>query len=163
MVSTRLFKRELEKYQDTLGSLINYNKSHILTWNCNPRDLADISRILGITRKSQWDVFKYLGAPIFRATLKSSSWLPLVEKIKSKISTWGASLLNPIRKVILIKAVLSSTPIYQCSILLAPNGLLARLEILLKKFIWKGEKHNENNLCLVKWEKVSKPWSHAGL
>ena len=48
VVSARLFKRELEKYQDASGSLINYNKSQILTWNCNPRDLADISRTLGI-------------------------------------------------------------------------------------------------------------------
>ena len=80
VASARLFKRELEKYQDASGSLINYNKSQILSWNCNPRDLADISRIIGIKGSSQWVDFKYLGVPIFKAAPKVSSWIPLMEK-----------------------------------------------------------------------------------
>ena len=65
--------------------------------------------------------------------------------------------MNPAMKVVLIKAVLSSIPIYQCSILLAPKGVLGSIESLLKNFLWKGGKQNEKKLSLVSWEKVAKP------
>ena len=32
-ISARLFKRELDMYQESLGRLLNYNKSHIYSWN----------------------------------------------------------------------------------------------------------------------------------
>ena len=79
------------------------------------------------------------------------------------INTWGATWLNITGKVVLIKAVLSSIPIYQCSILLAPKGVLASIESLLKKFLWKGGKQNEKNLPLVSWDKVAKPLMQGGL
>ena len=97
--------------------------------------MADFSRILGINGKTQWDDFKYVGVPIFKSALKSSSWLPIIDKIKNRISTWGEAWLNPVGKVILIKAILSNIPIYQCSILLAPKGILASIESLLKNFL----------------------------
>ena len=72
-ILARLFKWELDMYQEASGSLLNYNKSHIFSWNFSPRDLADISKILGIKWTSQWSDFKYLGVPIFKTTPKASS------------------------------------------------------------------------------------------
>ena len=157
------FKRDLDMYQEASSSLLNYNKSYIYSWNCSPRDLIDISNILGIKGTPQWSDFKYLGVPILKTTPKASSWLPLIDKIKNRVNTWGATWLNPTGKVILIKLVLSSISIYQSSILLAPKGILNRIESLLKNFLWKGRKHNENKLHLVNWETASKLWRNGGL
>jgi hypothetical protein len=129
--SANKFKVELDKYQAISGSIINYRKSQIYGWNCTPREMTDITRILGIMGKTQWDSFKYLGVPIFKASTKSSCWAPLVDKIKARISAWGSSWLNPAGKLVLIKSVLSSIPIYQCSILLAPKGIISKIEALL--------------------------------
>ena len=71
--------------------------------------------------------------------------------------------MSPASKVILIKSVLSSILIYQSSILLAPKSILHSIESLLKKFLWKGGKQNENKLHLVNWETASKPWRNGGL
>ena len=161
--STILFKSELELYQDASGCQINYRKIQILGWNCNPREMADVSRILGIEGKTQWDAFKYLGVPIFKTTMKSSNRLPIVDKVKSRINTWGSTWLNHAGKVVLIKVVLSSIPIYYCSILLAPKGIITLIEALLRKFLWKGGKQNEKKLPLVSWEKVSKRLMQGGL
>ena len=125
--------------------------------------MADINRILGIEVKTQWDAFKYLGVPIFKATLKTSNWFPIVQKIKNRINTWGSDWLNPAGKVVLIKAVLSRIPIYQCSILLAPKEIIASIEALLRKFLSKGGKQVEKKLPLVSWNKVSKPMMQGGL
>ena len=87
VISARIFKRELDLYKEASGSLINYRKIQILSWNCNPREMTDISRILGIEGKTQWDAFKYLRVPIFKTAPKSYSWLLIIDKIKNRIST----------------------------------------------------------------------------
>jgi hypothetical protein len=47
----RKFKQELELYKEASGSKINYRKSQIFGWNCSPREMVEISRILEIEGK----------------------------------------------------------------------------------------------------------------
>ena len=63
----------------------------------------------------------------------------------------------------LIKVVLSSIPIYQCSILLALKGSIALIENILRNFLWNGGKQSRKKLPLVSWEKISKPLLEGGL
>jgi hypothetical protein len=35
--------------------------------------------------------------------------------------------------------------------------------VLLRRFLWEGGRHNEINLHLVSWEKISKPLMEGGL
>jgi len=161
--AAKKFKEVLDNYQYVSGSLINYSKSQVYSWNCTPLDLQVLSRILKIEGKHQWNDFKYLGVPIFRSIPKVSSWDPLIEKLKAKIKAWGASWLNLAGKSVLIKSVLASMPVFQCSMLLAPITVLKKIEALLRRFLWKGGNQNENKLPLVKWEKVTVPYLEGGL
>ena len=63
----------------------------------------------------------------------------------------------------LLKSVLSSIPIYQTSILLAPSSVISKIESIFKKFLWEGGKGNLKKLHLVSWEKIQKPYSEGGL
>ena len=161
--SARKFKEVLDNYQEISGSQINYSKSQIYSWNCSPIEVQSLSRILMIDGKHNWTEFKYLGVPIFKVKPKVSSWDPLIEKLNSKIKAWGASWLNLAGKTVLIKSVLASMPVFQCSLLLAPLTVLRKIEALLRRFLWKGGKQNENKLPLVKWEKVTAPFLEGGL
>ena len=67
-----------------------------------------ITRILNMSGAVNWDSFKYLGVPIVKTNSKSSDWIPIVEKIKRKITGWGSVWLNLAGKVVLVKAVLNS-------------------------------------------------------
>lgn len=53
--------------------------------------MLEISRILEIKGITQWDTLKYLEVPIFKASPKASQWLPLIDKMKDKINSWGTS------------------------------------------------------------------------
>jgi len=113
------FKIKLKKYQAISGSTINYRKSQIYDWNYTPREMFDITIILGIMGKTQWESIKYLGVLIFKASTKSSCWAPLIEKVKDRISFWGSSCLNPVGKLVLIKSVsqaCQSTNAQSCSL-----------------------------------------------
>jgi hypothetical protein len=47
------FKNELDNYQAISGSMINHRKIQIYGWICTPREMIDITRILGIAGKTQ--------------------------------------------------------------------------------------------------------------
>eukprot|EP00253_Pinus_taeda_P035966 PITA_35966 len=163
IISAKSFKKELDIYREVSGSKINFLKSTIYRWNCSVKELSDIARILGMEGSCAWDSFKYLGIPIFITTPKVAHWMPLLDKIKTRIQAWGASWLNNAGKIILMKVVLSSLPLYQHSILLAPKTFINKMEVLLRRFLWEGGKNNERRLHLVKWDTIKKPFIEGGL
>ena len=89
--------------------------------------------------------------------------MPLLDKLKIRIQAWGASWLNNAGKVILLKNVLTSMPLYQHSILLAPKTFLSKMDSLLRRFLWEGGKNNEKRLHLVNWDTNKKPKLEGGL
>eukprot|EP00253_Pinus_taeda_P007428 PITA_07428 len=159
----RSFKKELDIYKEVSGSKINYLKSTIYSWNCSVKDLADIARLLEMKGIQTWEFFKYLGIPIFKSIPKVAHWMPMLDKIKLRIQAWGATWLNNAGKVILMKSVLTSMPLYHHSILLAPKTFLSKLDSLLRRFLWEGGKNNEKRLHLVIWDTVKKPTLEGGL
>ena len=161
--TTRNFKTELEYFRNNSGSEINFHKSKVYGWNCSPREMLELSRILEMEGITIWDTFTYLGIPIFKAASRVVHWLPLLDKLKNKIHAWGATWLNKAGKVILMNSVLTSLPIYQCSVLLAPKTITNRINELLCRFLWEGGRNCEKKIHLVSWDKVTRPKMEGGL
>ena len=161
--SAEYFKHELEIYKAVSRSKINFHKSKIYSWNCSARELRGITRILEMEGTADWETFPYLGIPICKNKLKSANWDNIIDKIQSKIQSWGANWLNTAGKTILLKVVLNSMPIYQSSIMLAPALVIHKMEGMLRKFLWEGGKGNEKKIHLISWKKIQKPRDEGGL
>ena len=86
------------------------------------------------------------------------NWNPIIDKLKAKIQKWGVGWLTLAGKLVLLKSVLSSIPIYQSSILLAPTTVIGKIESVFKKFLWEGGKGNLKKLHLVSWDKIQRPY-----
>lgn len=110
------FKEVVDAYCEDSSSL-NKGKCHIFCWNATIRTIQAISNCFGFAASSTWSSFKYLGLPVFQKRALSRDWLPLLEKFKSKIRSWGFNWLNLASKTVLIKAVLNSLPIYQAAVM----------------------------------------------
>jgi hypothetical protein len=65
--------------------------------------------------------------------------------------------------VVLIKVVLANIPIYQSSLLLAPNATIEKFEALLRRFLWEGGKQSGRKLHLISWGEITKPYLEGGL
>eukprot|EP00253_Pinus_taeda_P010169 PITA_10169 len=161
--SARKFKETLDEYCMESGSSLNKSKCHTYCWNTPPSLINSISRCLGFAASSEFSSFKYLGLPIFLKRSYSRDWMPQVEKFKSKLQAWGANWLNMAGKTILIKAVLSSLPLFQFFVILEPKGIIQKMEQYIRHFFWKGGKQNERRFQLIKWETVLKPMMEGGL
>lgn len=62
----------------------------------------------------------YLGLPLGDNSAFSQKWEEIIEKCKSRLSSWKRSSLTKAGKLTLAKSVLSSIPIYMLSLFIAP-------------------------------------------
>ena len=64
----------------------------------------------------------------------------------------------------MIKSVLNNYPLYHCSMMLDPNGMLTKIEGLLKNFLQQGGKNRGGKkFALISWKKIKMPWMEGGL
>eukprot|EP00253_Pinus_taeda_P018975 PITA_18975 len=161
--SAKNFKEVLDDFCEDSVSNLNKGKCHIYCWNIKARTIQAISNCFGFAASCAWSSFKYLGLPIFQKRALSKDWLPLLDKIKSKIRSWGYNWLNLAGKTVLIKFVLNSLPIYQSAVMMAPLGITRKIEEYIRNFFWKGGKANEKRIPLINWDTISLPRMEGGL
>ena len=142
LIIARDFKVILQNFGVITGTLINKGKSVVYGWNVEHTTLLRIAHTLGFQGFEKWESIKWLGLPLTMGSRPSSLWNDVIFKIKAKIVSWGGYWLTQAAKLILIKAVLSALPIFQCSLLLAPKSVSAQIAKLLRDFLWEGGKGN---------------------
>jgi len=135
-IIARRFKKVLDDFLQVSGGLLNNSKCRIYGWNTPPRIMQNILQILEIPTEARWTHFTYLGLPIAKENVKSELWSKHVEKMKNKKQKWGMMWLNMAGRVIMIKALLSSLPIYQYAIILAPASAHKQMKIIIRSFLW---------------------------
>lgn len=156
----RLLKAILSNFSDAFGALINRVKSQIFFFNTPAPSQKAITRILGFTIASLPS--KYLGAPLIATALKHSSWRDLLEKLEARLFLWTHRALNISSRLVLIKAVLHSMPLYLFSILATPKWVLKEIKNLQCNFLWGGSGPNRKG-ALAKWDNVYLPKKAGGI
>ena len=86
-----------------------------------------------------------------------------IGQIKKQNPRLGRKWLNKVGKVVLMNSVLTSLPIYQCFVLLAPKTITNKINEMLRHFLWEGGRNCEKKIHLVSWDKVMKPKMEGGL
>jgi len=118
---------------------------------------------LGFPWYEKWEKIKYLGLPLTLGPSPPSLWTKVISKIKSKIAYWGGQWLTKAGKLVLIKVVLSTLPIFQSSLLLAPKSTMEQISKLFQDFLWNGGKGNQSKFHLVRWDILNRPLQQGGL
>eukprot|EP00253_Pinus_taeda_P013241 PITA_13241 len=156
----RLLKDLLSTFSDASSALINRVKSQIFFFNTPTATQNSIAHILGFTIAKLPS--KYLGAPMIASTLKHASWTDLLDKFEAKLSLWTHRALNMASRIILIKAVLQSLPLYLFALLAAPKWVIKAIKNLQRNFLW-GSSGKNRKWALVKWDKVCFPKKSGGI
>lgn len=103
---------------------------------------------------------KYLGCPI--AVKVSRAFDYLIEKFEQKLNHWKSNYLSHAGRLILIKSVLNSLPIYAMGTIIIPQKVLTRLTTIARNFFWGG-KHDRRSLAYVSWDAITAPKGMGGL
>ncbi len=157
--SATIIKLILDAFSESSGLKINYNKSAIIPLNLTSEESGSLADFFTCT--SQSFPLMYLGLPLSPKKLRRLDYLPLIEKLDSRLAGWKCSTLSRGGRLILLNSVLSGIPSFFCSAFLLPAWVLCALEKIRRDFFWKGKKLTNGFHCLVKWENVCRP-KHLG-
>ncbi|XP_058726246.1 uncharacterized protein LOC131597572 [Vicia villosa] len=97
--------------------------------------------------------FKFLDILIGSNPRRISSWNPLLDNVRRKLSSWKGRWLSFGGRVTLIKSILSSLAIFTLSFYKAPKKVIAELNRMQSNFLWGGVEE-KRKLHWVKWNSL---------
>ena len=118
------------------GLKVNFSKSQLVGVNVPSSWLSEAALVL-ICKVGSLP-FVYLGLPIGGNARRLAFWEPVLNHIKSRLSAWNCNHLSLGGRLILLKFVLSSLPVYALSFFKAPSGLVSSIESILIFFLGGG-------------------------
>ncbi|XP_016177607.1 uncharacterized protein LOC107619884 [Arachis ipaensis] len=154
------YKRMLRCFELMSGLSINFDKSNLIPVNCDQEWVEQVYGLLGC--KQAGLPIQYLGISLGANPRLVKTWKPIIDKAEKKLSLWKAKVLNKAGKLVLIKSVLNSLPIYYLSLYKMPKAVTDKLIALQRRFMWCRE-DGSYEMPLVKWEVVQAPKKAGGL
>ena len=104
----------------------------------------------------------YLGIPLDANARKETTWKPILEKIEKRLVGWKTNLLSRARRLVLIKLVLNSLPMYYLNILKLPKKVAKKIVKLQRNFFWSPNGRNRG-IPLISWKVIQRPKELGGL
>ncbi|XP_016172426.1 uncharacterized protein LOC107614807 [Arachis ipaensis] len=156
----RNYKRLLRCFELMSGLNINFEKSSFIPVNSDQRWARKMCQLLGCKEASL--PVRYLGISLGANPRLVKTWKPVIDKVEERLSLWKAKSLNKAGKLVLIKYVLNSLPVYYLSLYKLPKTVAKKLISLQRRFLWSTE-DGRHGVSLVKWEVVMAPKKAGGL
>eukprot|EP00253_Pinus_taeda_P002612 PITA_02612 len=156
----RNIKRVLEIFMEASGMEVNKEKSYTFIFNTPGSIKAHLTRTLGFR---QGDLpTKYLGNQLDIHPTRMKNWQDVIDKIKKRLASWSFRSLNIPNRIVLLKSILQSIPIYPLSIRETSKGVCTKLKEIFGKFVWGGPKQ-QRKWALVSWKNLVKRKEEGGL
>lgn len=105
----------------------------------------------------------YLGLPLSASKLPNSVFYTYIDRSDKFLSTYQASLLNKMGRVVLINSVLDAQLVYIMSATQLPPDIIIKLDKRRRSFLWAGNKDFFAAKCLVSWPSVCTTKELGGL
>ncbi|XP_026417309.1 uncharacterized protein LOC113312788 [Papaver somniferum] len=150
----------LDTYQSFSGQLINRGKSKCFIDGTSSQRKMQIKEWLKMEVSEFPD--KYLGVILAPGRVKSSTVWPIVEMLQKKLAGWKGRMLSFQDRLVLIKSVLNSMPIYNMVVYKWPASIIKICEKIIRNFLWSGE-GDTRKYNILAWKRVCTPYSEGGL
>ncbi|XP_028078280.1 uncharacterized protein LOC114280136 [Camellia sinensis] len=155
-----LIKRILRCFKVLSGLRINYHKSVVCGVGVDDALLLSFAKLLNCQVHSL--PLRFLGLPLGANPGRKSTWKPVLDKIRSKLSGWKRKLLSFVGRLTLIKSTLSSLPSYFLSLFKIPEGVAKEIKRIESAFLCGGN-DLKRKVHLVKWGEAAKSINQGGL
>ncbi|CAJ2635027.1 unnamed protein product [Trifolium pratense] len=138
--NVRALRAVLVLFETMSGLKVNFNKSLLVGVNISDSWLGEAASVLCC--KVGKILFLYLGLQIGGDPRRLMFWEPVLSRIKNRLSGWKSRFLSFGGRLVLLKSVLTSLPVYALSFFKVPSGLGVRQLrefnlALLGKWCWR--------------------------
>lgn len=117
-----------------VGLKINFRKSCLMGVGIGQETLGCWAKILN------WNVdtipFTYLGLPVGARSNDKKVWKNVVDRVAKRLDRWENGFLSFGGRIVLLRSVLTSLPLYHLSFFKAPSFALNHLKKLFCHFLW---------------------------
>lgn len=103
-----------------------------------------------------------MGLPLMTRVMRRHDYTPLVERIRSKISTWTCRFLFYAGRLQLIKSVLMSIVNFWVAVLRLRSKCMKEIEQLCAAFLWSVPELKTSG-AKVAWKDICKTKNEGGL
>ncbi|XP_057723574.1 uncharacterized protein LOC130939490 [Arachis stenosperma] len=156
----RNYQRLLRCFEMMSGLSINFEKSNLIPVNCSSEWANRMCQLLGCQEAAL--PVRYLGISLGANPRLVKTWKHVLDKVEEKLNLWNAKVLSKAGKLVLIKSVINSLPIYYLSLYKMPNAVARRIISLQRRFFW-GKDDGRPGMAVVKWELIQAPKKLGGL
>jgi len=125
-LNVRTIRAVLLLLEEVSGLKVNFFKSSLIGVNIPPTWLSEATFVLHC--RTGLLPFLYLGLPIGGDSRKLSFWKPVVDRLIARLSAWNNKFLSFGGRLVLLKSVLSSLPVYFLSFFRAPTSIISSIE-----------------------------------
>ncbi|XP_061367828.1 uncharacterized protein LOC133310843 [Gastrolobium bilobum] len=132
------------------GQNISLDKTRVFfSKNVGFNKSKEISECLGI--RSTPNLGKYLGVYLNHSRVTKASFGHVMDRVKSRLSSWNAKSLSLAGRLTLVKSVMAAMPNYAMQTAWIPKSMCENIEKQARGFIW-GSTENKRGVHLVNWE-----------
>ena len=105
---------------------------------------------------------RYLGLPLLTKRMTVSDYMPLVEKIRKRMSSWTGRFLSHAGRLQLINSVIMSLANFWLAAFRLSGSCLKEIESLCAAFLWSGPVLKPTK-AKVSWQDICLPKNEGGL
>jgi hypothetical protein len=153
-------KAVLRGFEMASGLKVNFYKSSLIGLNVSRDFMEAACRFLHC--REGCVPFNYLGLPVGANSKKVSTWLPMLEKLRNRLDSWGNKYVSLGGRIVLLNSVLNAIPIFFLSYLKMPAKVVKLVTRIQREFLWGGVRGGRK-ICWVKWRKICHPRGKGGL
>ncbi|XP_058746716.1 uncharacterized protein LOC131619658 [Vicia villosa] len=155
-----LTSRITKEFSNSTGLVVNPAKCFVYMGDVDDSTREQILHTIGF-RVGQLP-FRYLGLPLSSKKLSINYYLPLIDKILSRIHNWSSKLLSLSGRVQLVKAVSFVITNYWLKCFLIPKNVIKRINSACRTFVWISGSAPSRKRPIY-WKDVCKPKVKGGL
>ena len=106
--------------------------------------------------------FRYLGIAINAKKMNKEDCQCLVDKVVSRLRTWGSRSLSYAGRAVLVNAVLLNLHSYWASIFILPKKVIDEVIAVCRNYLWDGKAVSSKS-PMIAWDIICRPKKHGGL
>ncbi|CAK8572080.1 unnamed protein product [Lathyrus sativus] len=105
---------------------------------------------------------KFLRVVMGTSSKRLTYWIPLLDKLRKKLSVWNGKHISLGGRIVLLNLVLANLPIYPFSFFKAPKSIITQIIRIQRECLW-GEGEDRRKLCWISWANLCRSKSIGGL